>query len=136
MRAELVGHRASDSRHFIRRGLDPDKRSQLGAHFTAKDDILLVVEPVLMAPLRREWVTIQAQVRLLADQLGALDEAADAERTAAARTQRRGKPHRAPREGAGAVGRVPREARCRADPRSRVWQRQFPVRGALAAARP
>ena len=44
-----------------------------------------------MAPLRREWATIQAQVRLLADQLGALDEAADAERTAAARTQRRGK---------------------------------------------
>ena len=30
-------------------------------------------------------------MRLLADQLGALDEAADAERTAAARTQRRGK---------------------------------------------
>ena len=76
---------------LFERGLDPDKRSQLGADFTAKDDILLVVEPVLMAPLRREWVTIQAQVRLLADQLGALDEAADAERTAAARTQRRGK---------------------------------------------
>ena len=48
---------------------DPDKRSQLGAHFTAKDDILLVVEPVLMAPLRREWIETQAQVRLLADQL-------------------------------------------------------------------
>ena len=76
---------------LFERGLDPDKRSQLGAHFTAKDDILLVVEPVLMAPLRREWVEIQAQVRLLADQLGTLDEAADAERTAAARTQRRGK---------------------------------------------
>ena len=41
---------------LFERGLDPDKRSQLGAHFTAKDDILLVVEPVLMAPLRREWV--------------------------------------------------------------------------------
>ena len=51
----------------------------------------MVVEPVLMAPLRREWAEIQAQVRLLADQLGALDEAADADRTAAARTQRRGK---------------------------------------------
>ena len=76
---------------LFERGLDPDKRSQLGAHFTAKDDILLVVEPVLMAPLRREWAEIQAQVRGLADQLGALDEAADADRTAAARTQRRGK---------------------------------------------
>ena len=76
---------------LFERGLDPDKRSQLGAHFTAKDDILRVVEPVLMAPLRREWATIQAQVRLLADQLGALNEAADADRTAAAHAQRRGK---------------------------------------------
>ena len=103
---------------LFERGLDPDKRSQLGAHFTAKDDILLVVEPVLMAPLRREWVEIQAQVRLLADQLGALDEAADAERTAAARQQRRGRTHRSPWQGAGAADRVPREARCRSDPRS------------------
>ena len=76
---------------LFERSLDPDKRSQLGAHFTAKDDILLVVEPVLMAPLRREWAALQVQVRLLADQLGALDEAADADRTTAARTQRRGK---------------------------------------------
>ena len=76
---------------LFERGLDPDKRSQLGAHYTSNEDILLVVEPVLMAPLRREWTAIQTQVRLLADQLGALDEAADAERTAAARAQRRGK---------------------------------------------
>ena len=40
---------------LFERGLDPDKRSQLGAHYTGKDDILLVVEPVLMAPLRRRW---------------------------------------------------------------------------------
>ena len=76
---------------LFERGLDPDKRSQLGAHFTAKDDILLVVEPVLMAPLKREWAEIQTQVDVLAGQLGALDEAADADRTAAARAQRRGK---------------------------------------------
>ena len=56
---------------LFERGLDPDKRSQLGAHYTSNDDILLVVEPVLMAPLRRAWAAIQTQVRLLADQLGA-----------------------------------------------------------------
>ena len=36
------------------RSLDPDKRSQLGAHYTSEADILLIVEPVLMAPLRRQ----------------------------------------------------------------------------------
>ena len=40
---------------LFERGLDPSKRSQLGAHYTGEDDILLIVEPVLMAPLRREW---------------------------------------------------------------------------------
>ena len=35
--------------------MDATKRSQLGAHYTSPDDILLVVEPVVMKPLRREW---------------------------------------------------------------------------------
>ena len=35
--------------------LDATKRSRLGAHYTGADDILLVVEPVVMKPLRREW---------------------------------------------------------------------------------
>ena len=35
--------------------LDATKRSQLGAHYTSPGDIMLVVEPVLMKPLRREW---------------------------------------------------------------------------------
>jgi type II restriction/modification system DNA methylase subunit YeeA len=33
----------------------------LGAHYTSKDDIQLIVEPVLMAPLRREWEQIKQQ---------------------------------------------------------------------------
>lgn len=41
------------------RGLDPAKRAQLGAQYTSKEDILLIVEPVLMAPLRREWEQVQ-----------------------------------------------------------------------------
>lgn len=45
---------------LFERSLDPSKRSQLGAHYTSRDDILLLVEPVLMALLRREWATIHA----------------------------------------------------------------------------
>jgi len=48
---------------LFERGLDPSKRSQLGAHYTSKEDILLIVEPVLMAPLRREWIELQEEVR-------------------------------------------------------------------------
>jgi type II restriction/modification system DNA methylase subunit YeeA len=40
---------------LFERGLDPAKRSQLGAHFTSKADIELVVNAVVMTPLRREW---------------------------------------------------------------------------------
>ena len=35
--------------------MDATKRARLGAHYTGADDILLVVEPVVMKPLRREW---------------------------------------------------------------------------------
>jgi len=45
---------------LFERSLDPAKRSQLGAHYTSKDDILLIVEPVLMAPIRRRWAEVQA----------------------------------------------------------------------------
>ncbi len=48
---------------LFERSLDPAKRSQLGAHYTSREDILLIVEPVLMAPLRREWAKIQGQCR-------------------------------------------------------------------------
>jgi hypothetical protein len=46
---------------LFERGLDPGKRSQLGAHYTGEEDILLIVEPVLMAPLRREWGKLQVE---------------------------------------------------------------------------
>jgi SAM-dependent methyltransferase len=48
---------------LFERGLDPGKRSQLGAHYTGEEDILLIVEPVLMAPLRREWELIKDEAR-------------------------------------------------------------------------
>ena len=46
---------------LFERSLDPGKRSQLGAHYTSRDDILLIVEPVLMAPLRRRWAEVRAK---------------------------------------------------------------------------
>ena len=53
---------------LFERGLDPAKRSQLGAHYTSREDILLIVEPVLMAPLRRRWAAVQEQAQGLANQ--------------------------------------------------------------------
>jgi type II restriction/modification system DNA methylase subunit YeeA len=53
---------------LFERSLDPAKRSQLGAHYTSKEDILLIVEPVLMAPLRQKWAKIQIQARELETQ--------------------------------------------------------------------
>jgi hypothetical protein len=50
---------------LFERSLDPSKRSQIGAHYTSRDDILLVVEPVVMAPLRREWSDVQSKVESL-----------------------------------------------------------------------
>lgn len=51
---------------LFERSLDPGKRAQLGAHYTSKEDILLIVEPVLMAPYRDQWRDLSAQARDLA----------------------------------------------------------------------
>ena len=52
---------------LFERGLDPAKRAQLGAHYTSREDIETLVEPVVMAPLRREWAEVRTTVeRLLA----------------------------------------------------------------------
>ncbi len=50
---------------LFERSLDPAKRSQLGAHYTSRDDILLIVEPVLMAPLRRRWAAVREEAYAL-----------------------------------------------------------------------
>jgi type II restriction/modification system DNA methylase subunit YeeA len=62
---------------LFERSLDPSKRSQLGAHYTSKEDILLIVEPVLMAPLRRRWQAVQAQARDLAAQRDGIPDSLD-----------------------------------------------------------
>ena len=47
---------------LFERALDASKRSQLGAHYTGAADIDLVVQPVVMDPLRREWDTSRQEV--------------------------------------------------------------------------
>jgi type II restriction/modification system DNA methylase subunit YeeA len=47
---------------LFERILDPAKRSQLGKHYTSRDDIETIVRPVVMEPLEREWAAIQEEV--------------------------------------------------------------------------
>jgi hypothetical protein len=62
---------------LFERSLDPGKRSQLGAHYTSKADILLIVEPVVIAPLQARWQAVKAGAL-------ALVEAAEKQRKGAA----------------------------------------------------
>ena len=50
---------------LFERGLDPDQRAQLGAHYTSRDDIWRLVEPVVIRPLRREYAAMQVRVTQL-----------------------------------------------------------------------
>ena len=52
---------------LFERVLDANKRSQLGAHYTGADDIGLVIEPVVMKPLRREWDAAKQKIDDLVD---------------------------------------------------------------------
>ena len=44
---------------LFERGLDPAKRSQLGAHFTGKEEIKILVDAVVMQPFRKEWAEVR-----------------------------------------------------------------------------
>ncbi|MGF7206715.1 type II restriction/modification system DNA methylase subunit YeeA [Skermanella aerolata] len=43
--------------------MDPDKRSQLGAHYTDREKIMLIVGPVVVDPLTREWKAAKQTVQ-------------------------------------------------------------------------
>ncbi|WP_197273262.1 MULTISPECIES: class I SAM-dependent DNA methyltransferase [unclassified Citromicrobium] len=47
---------------LFERGLDPDKRSQLGAHYTDRDKIMQIVEPVIIRPLMEEWAQVRSKI--------------------------------------------------------------------------
>ena len=60
---------------LFERGLDPDKRAQLGAHYTDRDKIMQIVEPVVTRPWLTEWRAEKAKI------------AAELERAKAAKSQ-------------------------------------------------
>ncbi|OGT04093.1 MAG: DNA methyltransferase [Gallionellales bacterium RBG_16_57_15] len=47
---------------LFERGLDPSKRSQLGAHYTDPQSIMRIVEPVVIEPLNAEWENVKAVI--------------------------------------------------------------------------
>ena len=66
---------------LFERGLDPGKRAQLGAHYTDRDKIMLLVEPVVIRPWLAEWDAAKAEIA------GALDRV-EAAKSPTARTKR------------------------------------------------
>ena len=50
---------------LFERGLDPSKRTQLGAHYTDRESIMRLIEPVLLTPLRRDLEETKEQVETL-----------------------------------------------------------------------
>ena len=47
---------------LFERGLDPSKRSQLGAHYTDRDKVMRIIEPVVIRPLLAEWQTVKSRI--------------------------------------------------------------------------
>jgi|1185.fasta_scaffold287697_2 hypothetical protein len=87
---------------LFERGLDPAKRSQLGAHYTDRDKINLIIEPVIVRPLMTEWESEKAAIQ------ASLKKAEEA-RAPGTRTKAR-KEHEPDRVGAGVLAQLLEEA--------------------------
>ncbi len=86
VRGDIIGPLRNASKHdwsgidpsifgtLFERVIDENKRKQLGAHYTSKEDILLVIEPVLMQPLRAKWQNVRLNAETAA-RAGKTDEA-------------------------------------------------------------
>ena len=72
---------------LFERGMDPGKRAQLGAHYTDRDKIMLIVEPVVIRPWLAEWAAEKAEI-------AAELERADAAKLRSTRTNRRNEAER------------------------------------------
>lgn len=71
---------------LFERFLDPDKRAQIGAHYTDPEKIMMIVEPVVMRPLRREWDEAKKEIEAIMAPVLATDGA-----TGRAASRERGK---------------------------------------------
>ena len=67
---------------LFERGLDPDKRAQLGAHYTDRDKIMRIVEPVVIRPWLTEWEKEK-------EEIAAALKRAETTRSATTRTRQR-----------------------------------------------
>jgi hypothetical protein len=50
---------------LFERALDPGRRSLIGAHYTSEADIMLLVEPVVVQPVRGRWEQTKASITTL-----------------------------------------------------------------------
>jgi type II restriction/modification system DNA methylase subunit YeeA len=80
---------------LFERTLDPAKRSQIGAHYTGREDIKTLLEPVMMTPLRREWAAVKQKCESLLPKI--LEEAKKAASAAAGAKKRTEKKESKPR---------------------------------------
>ncbi len=67
---------------LFERGLDPDKRAQLGAHYTDREKIMRIIEPVIVRPWLADWERKRSEIA------EALERAGAARSTAAVTRQR------------------------------------------------
>ena len=72
---------------LFERGLDPDKRSQLGAHYTDRDKIMRIIDPVVVRPWLAAWETAKGEIA------SSLERAEEA-KSRAATTRHRGQAER------------------------------------------
>jgi type II restriction/modification system DNA methylase subunit YeeA len=47
---------------LFERFLDPDKRAQIGAHYTDAEKIMMIVDPVIVRPLAAEWEAVKNEL--------------------------------------------------------------------------
>ncbi|MEO9130042.1 MAG: DNA methyltransferase [Sphingomonas sp.] len=52
---------------LFERGLDPAKRSQLGAHYTDRDKIMMIVRPTIIEPIETEWAKALEKISALVE---------------------------------------------------------------------
>ena len=89
---------------LFERGLNPDMRSQLGAHYTDPATILKLIRPVIEAPLLAEWQPVKARIAGLMESYiqggkGSLSGAENTQRYGTPRQPRSRSARPAPRTG-------------------------------------
>jgi type II restriction/modification system DNA methylase subunit YeeA len=57
---------------LFERFLDPDKHGQIGTHYTDSEKVMMIVEPVILRSLQKEWVEVKAQIGPLAEKAGSI----------------------------------------------------------------